>query len=89
MQEAWLLPVGVSEVAAFSRYPAWHWTIKALRHAKSVFLATSGSVTDEGIVDMAAEILGVDRLPFGCDMSMTAGVGKIDEAFSAVIARAD
>ena len=55
----------------------WEWTIKALRHAPNVFLDTSGSVTDEGIVEMAAEILGVDRLLFGCDMSMTAGVGKI------------
>ena len=58
----------------------WEWTIKALRHADNVFLDTSGSVTDEGIVDMAAEILGVDRLLFGCDMSMTAGVGKIRAA---------
>ena len=55
----------------------WEWTIKALRHAENVFLDTSGSVTDEGIVDVAAEILGVDRLLFGCDMSMTAGMGKI------------
>lgn len=58
----------------------WEWTIKALRHAPNVFLDTSGSVTDEGIVEMAAEILGVDRLLFGCDMSMTAGVGKIRAA---------
>jgi len=55
----------------------WEWTIKALRHADNVFLDTSGSVVDEGIVEMAAEELGVDRLLFGCDMSMTAGVGKI------------
>ena len=49
----------------------------------NVFLDTSGSVTDEGIVDMAVEILGVDRVLFGCDMSMTAGVGKIRGADSA------
>jgi len=55
----------------------WEWTIKALRHAKNVYLDTSGSVIDEGIVDLAARVLGVDRLLFGCDMSMTAGVGKI------------
>ena len=58
----------------------WEWTIKALRHAGNVLLDTSGSVTDEGIVEMAAEIVGVDRLLFGCDMSMTAGVGKIRAA---------
>jgi len=55
----------------------WEWTIKALRHATNVSLDTSGSVTDEGSVDMAAAVVGVDRLVFGCDSSMTAGVGKI------------
>jgi len=55
----------------------WEWTIKALRHAPGVFLDTSGSVTDEGTVEMAAAVVGVDRLLFGCDSSMTAGVGKI------------
>ena len=58
----------------------WEWTIKALRHAKNVYLDTSGSVTDEGMIEMAAEVLGVDRLLFGCDMSMTAGMGKIRAA---------
>lgn len=58
----------------------WEWTIKALRHAPGVYLDTSGSVVDEGIVEMAAATLGVDRLLFGCDMSMTAGVGKIRSA---------
>ena len=39
--------------------------------------STSGSVIDEGIVDLAVKTLGADRLLFGCDMSFTAGVGKI------------
>jgi len=55
----------------------WEWTIKALRHATNVLLDTSGSVTDAGTVEMAAAVVGVDRLVFGCDSSMTAGVGKI------------
>jgi len=55
----------------------WEWTIKALRHAPNVWLDTSGSVTDAGSVDLAAAVVGVDRLVFGCDSSMTAGVGKI------------
>jgi predicted TIM-barrel fold metal-dependent hydrolase len=55
----------------------WEWTIKALRHAPNVLLDTSGSVTDEGTVEMAAAVVGVDRLLFGCDSSMTAGIGKI------------
>jgi predicted TIM-barrel fold metal-dependent hydrolase len=55
----------------------WEWTIKALRRAQSVFLDTSGSVIDEAMIDMAVKTLGADRLLFGCDMSFTAGVGKI------------
>jgi predicted TIM-barrel fold metal-dependent hydrolase len=55
----------------------WEWTIKALRHAPNVLLDTSGSVTDADTVDMAVDVVGVDRLVFGCDSSMTAGVGKI------------
>ena len=43
----------------------------------SVFLDLSGSVTDDGVVEMAAQVLGVERLLFGCDMSMTAGIGRI------------
>ena len=58
----------------------WEWTIKALRNAPSVYLDTSGSVVDEGVIEMAADVLGVERLLFGCDMSMTAGVGKIRAA---------
>jgi predicted TIM-barrel fold metal-dependent hydrolase len=55
----------------------WEWTIKAARHAPNLFLDTSGSVTDDGSVDMAAAMVGVDRVVFGCDSSMTAGIGKI------------
>jgi hypothetical protein len=55
----------------------WEWTIKALRNAPTVYLDTSGSVIDEGVIEMAAYVLGAGRLLFGCDMSMTAGVGKL------------
>jgi hypothetical protein len=58
----------------------WEWTIKALRNAPTVYLDTSGSVPDEGIVEMAVRVLGADRLLFGCDMSMTASVGRIRSA---------
>ncbi len=58
----------------------WEWTIKALRHAKSVYLDTSGSVIDEAMIDMAVKVLTPDRLLFACDMSWTAGIGKIRAA---------
>jgi hypothetical protein len=55
----------------------WEWAIKQLRRAPSVYLDTSGSVIDEGMVEMAARELGADRLLFGTDMTMEGGVGKI------------
>ena len=55
----------------------WEWSIKQLRGASNVYLDTSGSVIDEGMVEMAARELGVGRLLFGTDMTMEGGVGKI------------
>ena len=55
----------------------WEWSIKAMRHGANVLLDTSGSVIDSPMLEMAVETLGVDRILFGCDMSMTAGVGKM------------
>ena len=55
----------------------WEWTIKALRGQPTVYLDTSGSVVDEGMIEMAHRVLGARRLLFACDMSMTAGVGKV------------
>jgi uncharacterized protein len=63
--------------AHFSGGGDWEWTIKAARHAPNVFLDTSGSVTDDGSVDLAVAVAGADRVVFGCDSSMTAGVGKM------------
>jgi predicted TIM-barrel fold metal-dependent hydrolase len=58
----------------------WEWQIKALRNSPSVYLDTSGSVADEGVIEMAAEVLGVDRLLFACDMSFTASIGRMRSA---------
>ena len=55
----------------------WEWAILQLRDAPGVYLDTSGSVIDEGMVEMAARELGVERLLFGTDMTMEGGVGKI------------
>jgi uncharacterized protein len=58
----------------------WEWTIKALRNAPTVYLDTSGSVPDEGVIEMAVQVLGASRLLFACDLSMTASVGRIRSA---------
>jgi uncharacterized protein len=55
----------------------WEWAIKTLRDVPSVFADTSGSVIDDGLVDMAKRELGVSRLLFATDLTMEAGVGKI------------
>ena len=55
----------------------WEWTIKALRKAPTVYLDTSGSVIDDGVVEMAASVLGPERLLFACDLSLVASVGRM------------
>ena len=55
----------------------WEWSIRQLRQAPSVYLDTSGSVIDEGMVELAVRELGAERLLFGTDMTMEGGVGKI------------
>jgi predicted TIM-barrel fold metal-dependent hydrolase len=55
----------------------WEWEIKSLRNSPSVYLDTSGSVADEGVIEMAVRALGANRIVFGCDMSMTASMGRL------------
>lgn len=55
----------------------WEYMCRVLKQAPSIFLDTSGSVSDEGMIDMAVKYLGVDRLLFATDMNYETGVGKI------------
>ena len=55
----------------------WEYMCKTLRDSPSVFVDTSGSVTDAGMVDFAKRQLGVERLLFATDMNYETGVGKI------------
>ena len=55
----------------------WEWTVKTLAPVDSVSLEISGSGCDDGMLEMALERLGPDRLLFACDMSMEAGAGKL------------
>ena len=55
----------------------WEWTVKALKSSPTVYLDTSGSVVDAGMIEFAARELGVRRLLFATDMSVEEGVGKI------------
>jgi uncharacterized protein len=55
----------------------WEWTVKALAKSPGAFLDISGSVTDEGTVEMAVRYLGAQRVLFATDLSLTASVGRI------------
>jgi len=54
----------------------WEWTAKTLADAPSVHLEISGSVCDDGMLEMALDLIGPDRLLFACDCSVCAGMGK-------------
>lgn len=58
----------------------WEWAIKHLRNAPNIYLDTGGSVVDEGMIEMAVRELGAERLLFATDMSMEAGVARMEAA---------
>ncbi len=55
----------------------WEYRIKNVAPYDNVYLDISGSVRDAGIIEMAAEHLGVERLVFGTDTWFVPGVGKL------------
>lgn len=55
----------------------WEYTCRILRDSPTIYVGTSGSVTDEGMIDMAIEYIGVDRLLFSTDINYETGVGKV------------
>ena len=55
----------------------WEHMCKTLRDCPSVYVDTSGSVTDEGMIDFALRYLGPERLLFATDLNFESGVGKI------------
>src|SRR5437879_5282377 len=55
----------------------WEHMCKTLRDCPSVYIDTSGSVTDEGMIDFALRYLGPERLLFATDLNFESGVGKI------------
>ncbi len=73
-------PEAVLIVAHIGGGGDWEWTIKAARATPNLYLDTSGSVFDSGMVAMAVRVVGAERVLFGCDTSFTAGIGKIRAA---------
>jgi uncharacterized protein len=55
----------------------WEWCCKVLADAPGVHLEISGSVYDEGMMELALRTVGVDRLLFATDSSIASSVGKL------------
>lgn len=59
----------------------WEWNLRVLETCPpNVWIDTSGSVIDRGIVDRTVATMGVDRVLFATDGSLEEGVGKVLEA---------
>ena len=59
----------------------WQWTLKVLRDApRSIYLDTSGSVMDGGLLERCVRDFGDDRLLFGTDMTMEGNVARVRDA---------
>ena len=59
----------------------WEWNLRLLETCPpNVWIDTSGSVIDRGIVDRTVATMGVDRVLFATDGSLEEGVGKVLEA---------
>lgn len=55
----------------------WLDACKAVKHLPNVFVDISGSNNEAGIIGFAMELLGEDRILFGCDNSFYQGVGHM------------
>ena len=59
----------------------WEWNLRVLETCPpNVYIDTSGSVIDRGIVDRTIATMGVDRVLFATDLSLEEGIGKLLEA---------
>ncbi|WP_435320905.1 amidohydrolase family protein [Haloarchaeobius sp. TZWSO28] len=54
------------------------YRIKNVADVENVILDISGSNCEAGVIEMAAEYIGVDRLVYGTDTWMQPGVGKLE-----------
>jgi len=58
----------------------WEHMCSMLREAPNIYVETSGSVTDDRMIDMAVEYLGAERVMFATDVNYETAVGKIMDA---------
>jgi len=59
----------------------WEWSLRHLeQRPPNLYVDSSGSVVDAGIVDRTVAAIGLDHVLFATDMSMEEGVGKVLDA---------
>ena len=59
----------------------WQWSLKVLRDApSSIYLDTSGSVMDAGLLERCVADFGDERLLFATDMTMEGNVARVRDA---------
>ena len=60
---------------------SWEWSFKVLRDAPpSIYLDTSGSVMDAGLLERCVREFSADRLLFATDMTMEGNVARVRDA---------
>ncbi len=55
----------------------WQWSLKAIAGCKNIYTDISGSVCDDGLIEETVKYLRADRVLFGTDGSISAGIGKM------------
>jgi predicted TIM-barrel fold metal-dependent hydrolase len=57
----------------------WQWQLKGIADVKNIYTDFSGSVIDAPVIEETVRILGADRILFGTDGTLFAGIGKMLE----------
>lgn len=70
-------PEAMFQYAHLGGGPDWEYACKILKDYPNVYVDTSGSNNDDGIVGFAVKELGEDRVFFGTDNMYFQGVGKV------------
>jgi predicted TIM-barrel fold metal-dependent hydrolase len=55
----------------------WVYSLPAVRHIPNILVDLSGSGVDGGMLESCIEAVGVERLLWGCDLTIDTGWGKL------------
>ncbi len=55
----------------------WIYSLAAVRHIPNIFVDLSGSGVDGGMLEACIDSVGVDRLLWGCDLTIDTGWAKL------------